>query len=366
MATNDDIRFMRRAIELAARGKGAVNPNPLVGVIIVRNDRIIGAGWHEKWGGPHAERNALARCSEPATGATLYVTLEPCCHHGKTPPCTDALIAAGVKRVVIGIKDPNSLVAGKGIEQLRAAGIEVECGVLEDEIRYQNRVFLKYITQKMPWVVMKSAMTLDGKIATYSGDSKWVTGAAARNLVHEMRNEFMAIMVGRGTVESDNPMLNCRLDGERRQPIRVIADSEARISLESNVVTTAHTQRVIIAHTDKASPTRIDMLKKQGVETLCCSSNDGMVDVKKLMQKLGELGIDSILVEGGSEINFSLLEAGLIDEAAIFIAPKFVGGAAKSPIGGRGIERMSEAVELKELSMEVIDGDILCRGLIKR
>lgn len=367
MATNDDIRFMRRAIELAWRGRGAVNPNPLVGALIVRNDRIIGAGWHERWGGAHAERNALARCSEPSAGATLYVTLEPCCHHGKTPPCTEAIIAGAIKRVVIGIKDPNPLVAGKGIEQLKSAGIEVECGVLEEEIRYQNRAFLKFITHKMPWVVMKSAMTLDGKTATYCGDSHWVSGEASRLRVHEMRNDLMAIMVGRGTVEADNPMLNCRLECSSRQPIRVIADSEAKLSPDSNIASTAHLQRTILAHTQKAAATRLDALKRLGVETLLCKESEGRVDMRSLLCELGGMGIDGILVEGGSEINFSLLKDGLVDEVAIFIAPKMVGGSeAKSPIGGAGLERMAQAVELESCTTEFIDKDILISGLVKR
>lgn len=357
---------MRRAMELALRGEGAVNPNPLVGAVIVRNGRTIGAGWHERWGGLHAERNALARCSESPSGATMYVTLEPCCHHGKTPPCTDALIAAGIKRVVVGLMDPNPLVAGKGIAMLREAGIEVEGGVLEEELRYQNRVFLKYITTQRPWVVMKSAMTLDGKIATRTGDSRWVTGDEARQRVHEMRRSLMAILVGIGTVEADDPMLNCRLEGENRQPIRIVADSTARTPLSSQLVRTALEQRTIIAHTARAEQSRLDALHKAGVETWCCAEERGHLSMADLMQKIGATGIDSVLVEGGGELNASLLRDGLIDEAALFIAPKFVGGAqAKSPIEGEGVERMAQAMELESLEVEHLGRDLLVHGLVK-
>lgn len=367
MATNEDLRFMRRAMELAMRGEGAVNPNPLVGAVIVRNGRVIGAGWHERWGGLHAERNALARCSEPTSGATMYVTLEPCCHHGKTPPCTDAVIAAGIRRVVVGLTDPNPLVAGKGIARLREAGIEVESGLLEEELRYQNRIFLKYITTRRPWVVLKSAMTLDGKIATRTGDSRWVTGEEARRRVHEMRSSLMAVLVGIGTAEADDPMLNCRLEGEHRQPIRIVADSAARLSLSSQLVRTALELRTIVAHTARADQSRLDALHKAGVETWCCAECEGHLSMEDLMQKIGATGIDSLLVEGGGELAYSLLRGGHVDEAAFFVAPKFVGGTgAKSPIGGEGLERMAEAVELEGLEVEHFGADLLIHGLLKK
>lgn len=354
-------------MELALRGESAVNPNPMVGAVIVRNNRIIGAGWHERWGGLHAERNALNRCSEPAAGATVYVTLEPCCHHGKTPPCTEALIAAGVKRVVVGLPDPNPLVAGKGVEQLLKAGIEVECGVLEEELRHQNRVFLKYITSRRPWVVMKTAMTLDGKIATHTGDSRWVTGEEARRRVHEMRRRYMAILVGIGTVEADDPMLNCRLEGDPRQPVRIVADSSARISLKSQLVQTARTYRTIVAHTLKADPERLKALQEAGVECWCCAEQEGHLSVEELVRRVGEAGMDALLLEGGGTLNDAFLRCGLVDEAAIFIAPKFVGGqAAKTPIEGQGVARMAEAVRLENIHTEVLGEDLLIEGIIAR
>ena len=221
MVRQEDIEYMRRAIELAERGVGFTNPNPVVGAVIVKSGKVIGEGWHERYGEWHAERNAFKSCMRNTRGATMYVTLEPCCHHGKTPPCTEAIIEHEIARVVIGMEDPNPLVGGKGIASLRAAGIEVECGVEEEALREQNRVFLKYITTKRPWVAMKTAMTLDGKIATRTGDSKWITGTEARAYVHELRHRFMAVLVGIGTAVADNPLLNCRIEGRGvRQPIR--------------------------------------------------------------------------------------------------------------------------------------------------
>ncbi len=367
MTTTEDIRFMRRAMELAERGAGAVNPNPLVGCVIVRNSRIIGAGWHERWGGPHAERNALNRCSEPAAGATMYVTLEPCCHHGKTPPCTEAIIAAGIKRVVVGLTDPNPLVAGQGIAQLREAGIEVESGLLTEELQHQNRAFLKYITARRPWVVLKSAMTLDGKICTREGDSRWVTGEEARERVHQMRRNLMAILVGIGTVESDNPMLNCRLAGSPRQPIRLVADSSARISEESALVQSAHEIRTIVAHTNQAPQEKVARLEALGVECWSLPSREGHLDLTALLSRMGEDGIDSLLVEGGGTVSDSLLREGLIDEVALFIAPKLIGGSsAKTPIEGEGFARMGEAVEIDEITIKHLGNDLLINGIIKR
>lgn len=356
---------MQRAAELALRGEGWVNPNPLVGAVVVRNGRIIGAGWHERWGAPHAERNALQRCSESPSGATLYVTLEPCCHIGKTPPCTDAIVAAGIARVVVGVEDPNPLVAGKGIARLREAGIEVESGVMEEELRHLNRVFFKYIATRRPWVVLKSAMTLDGKIATRTGDSRWVTGEEARRRVHEMRRRSMAVLAGIGTVEADDPMLNCRLEGENRQPVRFIADSAARTGLDSQLVRTAGKLRTVVAHTPVAPPSRIGLLRKAGVETWCCAEDGGRVSMDDLLRRMGEEGIDSLLVEGGGTLAQSLLREGLVDEVAFFIAPKLVGGReAKTPLEGEGIARMADAVRLRDLQVEQIGGDLLVKGTV--
>lgn len=357
---------MNRAIRLAARGMGFVNPNPLVGAVVVRDDRVIGEGWHERFGGLHAERNAFLNCCESPEGATLYVTLEPCCHHGKTPPCTDAIIENRIKRVVVGLTDPNPLVAGKGIEKLRAAGIEVITGVEEEAIREQNRVFLKYITSGKPWVVMKTAMTLDGKIAAYTGDSQWVTGEQARRRVQEMRRDNMAIMVGAGTVKADNPMLNCRLEGEIRQPVRVIVDSGAGIPVDSRLVESAGIYPVIVAHTQKAVVLQLEALAAKGVETMLCGEAEGRVSIAGLLEKLGKKGIDSILLEGGGELNDSFIRGGFVDEVYAFIAPKIIGGkTAKTPVEGCGFARMREALCLTDTRMEQVGEDFLISGRLK-
>lgn len=365
--TEQDIRFMRYAAQLAQRGEGAVNPNPLVGAVIVRDGKVLAEGWHERWGGLHAERNALARCSESVAGATMYVTLEPCCHYGKTPPCTEAVIGAGIGRVVIGLTDPNPLVAGKGIEALEKAGISVEWGVCESELREQNRVFLKYITTRMPWVVLKSAMTLDGKIATVTGNSRWVSCEDSRRLTHEMRRRYMAILVGIGTAEADDPMLDCRLDGKPRQPVRIVADSAARIALTSQLVVSARRCRTVIAHTARAPKEKIEALHAAGVETWCCEADGGRLPVPDLLRQAGAAGIDSILVEGGGTLNDAFLRAGAIDEVAFFVAPKLVGGqAAKTPIGGVGLNLMADAVELTGVRTEMVGTDILITGKIRK
>lgn len=356
---------MQRAIGLASRGLGKVNPNPLVGAVIVKEGRIIGEGWHEHYGGLHAERNAFLHCSEDAAGATLYVTLEPCCHYGKTPPCTEAVIGHRIARVVVGMKDPNPLVAGKGIAMLRAAGIEVVTGVEEVKIREQNRIFLKYITTGRPWVVMKTAMTLDGKIATRTGDSRWVTGEAARNRVQQMRSEYMGIMVGIGTVLADDPLLNCRMEGEVRQPVRIVVDSRLRIPEDSQLVRTAAAYRTILAYTEREDQEKLDRLTRLGIEPVHCLIKENRVDLEDLLHILGGKGIDAVLLEGGGELNESFLRQGLVDEVAAFIAPKLIGGReAKTPVEGRGLDRMSDAIVLKQVSLEKVGEDILVRGRV--
>lgn len=356
---------MDRAIELADRGKGWVNPNPLVGAVIVKNGRIIGEGWHERYGGLHAERNAFKHCQENPEGATMYVTLEPCCHYGKTPPCTEAIIERGIVRVVVGLIDPNPLVAGKGMKLLRKAGIEVISGVEEERIREQNRIFLKYITTGMPWVVLKTAMTLDGKIAAYTGDSCWVTGEESRQKVQDMRRTYMGIMVGAGTVRADNPLLNCRLEGEVRQPVRVVVDSKATLLPGCKLIETAGLYRTIVAHTQEAAVEKLSELRAEGVELLLCPESAEGVDLKALLKQLGSLGIDSVLLEGGGQLNASFLRVGLVDEIFAFIAPKIIGGKeAKTPVEGQGIARMNDAVSVQDVVTERIGNDILIRGKV--
>jgi len=359
----EDLFYMQRAIELAERGAGFVSPNPLVGAVIVREGRILAEGWHARYGEWHAERNALQRCDEDPVGATMYVTLEPCCHHGKTPPCTDAIIASRIVRVVVGLEDPNPLVAGKGIEQLRAAGVSVSVGVAEEQIREQNRIFLRYITGERPWIMMKTAMTLDGKIATWSGDSKWVTGPEARAEVHEMRARYMAIMVGIGTVLADDPLLNCRLEGRVvRQPVRIVVDSNARIPLQTQLVGTAKIYRTIVAHTCFADAERLRALRERGVETLCCDEVGGLVEVTDLARRLRKLGLDAVLLEGGASLNGAFVQAGLVDEVYAFIAPKLLGGErAKTPVAGVGFERMREALHLRVREVRTLGEDVLLK-----
>ena len=366
---------MQRAIELARRGAGFVNPNPMVGCVVVKNDVVITEGYHEYYGGFHAERNALTNCKSDCKDATLYVTLEPCCHYGKTPPCTEIIIEKGIKKVVVGLLDPNPLVSGKGISILQDAGIEVVTGVEEDKIKDLNKVFLKYIKTKRPYVLLKTAMTLDGKIASCTGDSKWITNDKSRKLVHKLRSEMMGIVAGIGTVRSDDPMLNCRLECQHttdngqqhiHQPIRIIVDTKASISLDSNIVKTANEYKTIIAHTDSASHENIEKLNSLNVETLLCDEKNGHVDINDLMTKLGQKGIDSLLLEGGSCLNAAFLQAGCVDEVYAFIAPKIIGGEhSKSPIGGQGIELMKDAITFDKIEIEQIENDILIKGKIK-
>ncbi len=364
---NRDLQYMQLAMELADNGKGGVNPNPLVGAVIVKDDRIIGRGWHKRFGGPHAEINAFSDAGESVVGATMYVTLEPCSHYGKTPPCSKAIIENGIDRVVIGLKDPNPLVAGRGIKMLEEAGIKVECGLLQDELRYQNRVFLKYISEKTPWVVMKTAMTLDGKIATYTGDSKWVSGEESRRMVHGLRNEFAGIMVGVDTVIADDPELTCRLGiGGTRNPVRIVVDSTARVPVDSRIFDTS-VARTIIATTYKSNCAKLKVLKHKGVEIVMVGERNGRVDLHELMVQLGEKGIDGILLEGGACLNYSIVNEGLVDEVISFIAPKIVGGdLSKTPVGGNGRAVMSDAIELENIRVEKAGKDIVLKALVKK
>ena len=343
-----DQNYMLQAIQLAKQGEGWTNPNPMVGAVIVKNGRIIGKGYHKKCGELHAERNAIASLTESAEGATIYVTLEPCCHYGKTPPCTEAIIEQKIKRVVIGSRDPNPKVSGKGIKMLQEAGIEVIEDFMREECDRLNPVFFHYITTKTPYVVMKYAMTLDGKIATKTGASKWITGEAARAEVQHMRHRYMGIMAGIGTVLADDPMLNVRVEGWK-SPIRILCDSGLRIPLDGQIVKSAGKYRTIVAYADSENTeAKRKRLHEMGVETICCPDENNQVDLKKLMKYLGEEGIDSILLEGGGTLNDSALRAGIVQEVQAFIAPKLFGGMnSKTPVEGIGVRFPSEAVKLK-------------------
>jgi len=355
-----DRDYMIKALSLAKNGMGKVNPNPMVGCVIVKGGRVIGEGWHAHCGGLHAERNAFKNLTENCSGAELFVTLEPCCHWGRTPPCTDAIIEHKIKRVVIGCTDPNSLVNGKSIGILRDAGIEVTTGICENECKRLNEVFFHFIKTKTPFVVLKYAMTLDGKIAAYTGDSRWVTGNAARDHVHYMRNRLSGIMIGVGTVLADDPLLTCRLAGGRN-PVRIVCDSHARTPLESQLMKTANEVKTIIAVTEEN--VNSEALRAAGADILLCGERDGHVDLQELMSRLGAMEIDSVLLEGGSELAFSALDAGIVNKVQTYIAPKLIGGAcAKTPLGGVGFARMSEAVGLSNVTVTPLEADWLMEG----
>lgn len=361
--------YMRRALELARKGEGHTSPNPMVGCVVVKDGRIISEGYHEKYGEFHAERNALTRCTEDTTGADLYVTLEPCCHQGKTPPCTDIIIEKKIARVFVGSMDSNPLVAGKGVQILREHGIYVETGILEEECLKLNEVFYHYITTKTPFVVMKYAMTLDGKIACATGDSKWVTGEIARAQVHRMRGRYRGIMVGIGTVLADDPMLNCRVEGGV-DPVRIICDSNLHIPLESQIVKTASEIETIVACSHESleaekKQEKIRKLKEAGIQLIGTEGAHG-VNLVELMKKLGEQNIDSILLEGGGTLNASALEDGIVNKVYAYIAGKLIGGMdARSPVEGMGIDRMADAITLKDMEIERLGDDFCIVGYVK-
>lgn len=356
--------YMQLAIEEARKGCGWTNPNPMVGAVIVKEGRVIGKGYHKKYGELHAERNAIANCSESPKGATLYVTLEPCCHYGKTPPCTEAILESGIRAVVIGSGDPNPLVAGKGIASLRQHGITVITDVLKKQCDDINFVFFHYIKTNKPYVVMKYAMTADGKIATTTGRSKWITGESARKQVHRDRHRYAAIMVGVNTVITDNPMLNCRLP-DTNNPVRIICDTNLRMPLASNLVTTAKEIPTYIA-TAVIEEEKHRPYLENGCHIIQLAKKEDHIDLKELMFRLGEMKIDSILLEGGATLNYSALQAGIVGKVQAYIAPKLFGGAkAKTPIGGMGVSTPDQAYNLINQQIEVLDGDILIQWEVK-
>ena len=357
-----DRDYMSRAIELAKHGIGWTSPNPVVGAVIVKDGRIIGEGYHRRCGEPHAERNAIASLKESAVGASIYVTLEPCCHYGRTPPCTEAILEQGIARVVIGSRDPNPEVAGKGAAILRKAGIWVEEDFMREECDRLNSIFFHYITKKTPYVVMKYAMTADGKIATRTGASKWITGEAARAKVQKLRHRCMGIMAGIGTVLADDPMLNVRIEGGK-SPIRIICDSDLRIPSDSQICRTAKEFPTIVACAAarlKGREEEILRLERLGIQVVQTFGGESAVDLKELMGILGNQGIDSILLEGGGTLNDSALQAGIVSEIQAFVAPKIFGGnEAKTPVAGRGVNFPDEAVPLTLEKISQVGEDLL-------
>lgn len=357
-------QFMKRAIELAKQGAGWTAPNPLVGAVVVKNGRVIGEGYHRKYGELHAERNALAACTEDPAGATLYVTLEPCCHYGKTPPCTEIIIEKKIAKVVIGSRDPNPKVAGKGARILREHGIEVVEDYMREACDALNPVFFHYITTKTPYVVLKFAMTLDGKIATRTGASKWITGEAARNHVHQLRSRYTGILAGIGTVLADDPMLNCRIDGAH-QPLRIILDSHLRIPMGSRLVRSAKEYPLLIVCNESTrdreeGTNRIQKLEEAGAKVWTLPEKNGHPDLNVLMQRLGEEKIDSVLIEGGGTVNEAALKAHIVHHVYAYIAPKIFGGEdAKTPVEGSGIRLPQECAKLRLAKITVLLNDML-------
>lgn len=349
--------YMKIALDEAVKGMGFTSPNPMVGAAIVKDGRIISCDHHHRFGELHAERNAINGCREDMNGAEMYVTLEPCCHFGKTPPCTEAIIESGIKKVYIGSDDPNPLVAGKGAEILRKHGIAVETGILKEECDRVNEVFFHYIIHKTPFVVMKYAMTADGKIACYNGESKWITGEKARENVQKSRLRYSGIMAGVNTVLADDPTLNCRLENGR-DPVRIICDSRLRTPLDCNIVKTADKIPTIIACL-KTAENGMEYEKK-GIRLMRVSEKDGHIDLGELMKGLGEIQIDSVLLEGGSALNYSAMKAGIVNKIQAYISPKIFGGKnAPSPVGGMGVSSPAKGFMLKDPVISRFGEDIL-------
>ena len=361
-----DLFYMKRAISLAKKGKGKVEPNPLVGAVIVKDGKIIAEGWHKKYGLAHAEVNAINNAKQNLENSCLYVNLEPCSHYGKTPPCTDLIIQKKIKKVVLAMIDPNEKVKGQGIKKLKKTGIEIVCGVLQKEAEKLNEVFIKNITQKLPFVSLKSAMSLDGKIACENGDSQWISNEKSRAYVHKLRKKTSAVMVGINTVLKDNPRLTCRIN-KGKNPIRIIIDSQGKIPLESNIVKTAYKIKTFLACNEKIENNKEKLLEEKGIILLKTPSKDGKVNLKILLQKLYELGIYSILVEGGATLSYSLLKENLIDKFLFFVCPLIIGGKnSPTPIEGESVLNISKAYKLENISYKKFINDLLIEGYLKK
>lgn len=367
----NDQYYMQIALELAAQAEGHTTPNPMVGAVITKDDVVIGKGYHLRAGTAHAEIDALRDAGEQARGATLYVTLEPCCHHGRTPPCTKAIIKAGIKRVVVAMIDPNPLMAGKGLADLKRAGIQFATGVMTAAAVCLNEEFIKFITTKLPFVVLKAAVSLDGKIATVTGESQWITGPESRAYTHRLRHKYAAILVGINTVLADNPLLTARLPVENNlaeqkiNPVRIILDSKCRIPLDAKVINRAAGSRTIIATTKAARPDKIKALQSAGAEVLVITDSDGLIEIPALLKALGQQQITSLLVEGGAGVHGSFLTAKVVDKVYWFIAPVIIGGVkAPGAVGGRGIENLVDAIKLKQVEVQRLGADICVVGRV--
>jgi diaminohydroxyphosphoribosylaminopyrimidine deaminase/5-amino-6-(5-phosphoribosylamino)uracil reductase len=366
-AIDRDTLYMRRALELAARARGRTSPNPMVGAVLVKDGVVVGEGFHAFAGSDHAEVIALHAAESAAAGATLYVSLEPCCHHGRTPPCADQIVQAKVARVVAACVDPNPAVNGKGIETLRAAGIAVDVGLLAEEAARLNEAFFTFIRLGRPFVILKAAASLDGKIATRTGDSRWITGETARQHVHQIRNEVDAVLVGIGTILRDDPLLTTRLGSpDQRDPARVIVDNLARLPLRAKVINRASTATTILAVSAMAPRARLEALEREGVQILVVPGSPRRVSLRNLMEALGKMDLLSVLIEGGAEINGSALQEGIVDKLLLFLAPLLIGGnATPTAVGGDGIETLSQATRVRNLRIERFGEDILIEGYLR-
>ena len=364
-STQEADKWMAEALRLAQKGVGSVSPNPAVGAVVVRDGDVVGRGYHAEFGGEHAETIALREAGDRAAGATVYVTLEPCCHQGKQPPCTDALIAARVARVHYAMEDPDPAVCGGGATALREAGIEATEGPREAEARRLNEAFIRHRTTGRPFVTLKMAVTADGKSATRSGESKWITGEAARDRVHELRHAADALVVGVGTVLADDPLLTCRAAGGGIDPVAVIVDSKARTPTTAKVVQRRSPAATIIATTNDAPVSALEALRNAGADVLLCEQRSGRVDPEDLLSKLVEMGYINVLCEGGATLAASLVQGGHVQKVCIFIAPKLLGGAgAPTALGGDGIDCLADAVELSDVRVEKLGADILYEGSV--
>ncbi|WP_422482001.1 bifunctional diaminohydroxyphosphoribosylaminopyrimidine deaminase/5-amino-6-(5-phosphoribosylamino)uracil reductase RibD [Pleomorphochaeta sp. DL1XJH-081] len=365
---SNEEQFMSRALELAEMGRGYTSPNPLVGAVLVKNGKIISEGYHQRYGGPHAEIHALQAAGKEAEGSTLYVTLEPCSHHGKTPPCCEAIAAAKVQRVVCALPDPNPLVNGNGFAYLERQGIEVSCGLLAEQAQKQNEVFLHFISTKTPFVIIKTAMSLDGKIATKTGESRWITSKYSRTYVHRLRNTISAIMVGVGTVLKDNPLLTTRTeDGHPRNPVRVVMDSTGKTPLDAKLFQTINQAPLIIVATTAISSKKVESYRSAGAEVIVIAASDRLQQIKHTLEALAERGIDSLLVEGGGTLAESFVRANAVQKMLVFIAPTIIGGKdARTPVEGEGISKLAESSKFEIASVSTIGCDIMIEAYPRR
>jgi diaminohydroxyphosphoribosylaminopyrimidine deaminase/5-amino-6-(5-phosphoribosylamino)uracil reductase len=365
--TKEDEQFMRLALRLAARGIGHTSPNPMVGAVVVKDGQVVGKGYHRKAGTPHAEIHALEDAGGQAQSATLYVTLEPCNHHGRTPPCTRVIVGSGIGRVVVGCSDPNPRVIGGGIEYLRSQGIRVDEGMLEERCLRLNEPFIKHVTTGLPMVIAKMAASLDGKIGTHLGDSRWISNERSRRFVHKLRHSVDAILVGVGTVVADNPSLTTRITGRKgSNPLRIILDTHLRTPLDSLVVSDTKESQTIIATGPKSYKKRREALEAKGVEVLSLPLVRGRVSLPELLKNLGKREITSLLVEGGAEVHGGFFYDNLVDKMYLFLAPKIIGGNRAVPmVGGAGVARVAEALPLRDLRIRRFGDDIMIEGYVK-